>query len=104
MATINTNVVTLTVTNPPPAVVASATISLVSSSVNVGQPDAATVQLQDANGNPITELPANASITYSSGDSTIATIVANGNPGNPLQAQINTLKAGQVAFSATIDQ
>lgn len=104
MSTINSNTVTLNIVTPPPPAVASAVLTLDSNPVSLGQGDAANVQLLDASGNTITQLPANASITYSSSDSTIATILANGNTGNPLRSQITPIQVGSVSFNASITQ
>lgn len=104
MSTVNTNTATLTVTTPPPPVVASASLTLDSNSVNTGQSDVARVTLFDSSGHVIPALPSNASITYTSSNTSVATLNANGDSGNPLQSTITTLSTGSTGISAVVTQ
>jgi len=68
---------TITVSNtapPPPAAVATVTVSLGSSSLTAGQTTQATAVLKDANGNVLT----GRTITWSSSSTAVATVAASG--------------------------
>lgn len=101
----STNTATLQVNAPAPAVIASASLTLDSNSITAGQGDTATVQLFDSGGNVIPTLPSNASITYTSTDPSIASVLANGNSDNPLKTTITTAtKTGSVGIAASWTQ
>lgn len=82
---------TITVSAPPPAIVASVSVSLVSSSLSVGQQTQATAVVRDAQGNTLT----GRTITWFSLDTAVAKVSASG--------VVTAYAGGTVAIMARAD-